>query len=218
MADKALAVLFRLPIKGRVKSRLSPPLMEDDVVRLYRLFLEDLFSTLEGLKGVDIYGFYTTDGTPVMLPSRLRNMATLMPQCGGDLGSRLYRVFYMLHGFGYRRVVAIGSDSPDLPVDYIEEGFSRLRASELVLGPAADGGYYLIGMKYPWKGLFRAIPWGTTGVFDATMRRAESLSIDVATLCGWYDVDTIEGLHSLLAHGDAKYSVTFAKELLYGSR
>ena len=93
-----------------------------------------------------------------------------LPQSGGDLGERLSGTFLRLTALGYRRAVVIGSDSPTLPVAILRAAFGTLRLdADVVLGPAEDGGYYLVGASRPVAELFRGIPWGTPGVLEATV-------------------------------------------------
>ena len=212
----ALAVMFRLPSVGRVKTRLCPPLTGKDAFHLYRLFLADLFSSLKGIeKDVDVYGFYTQDGLLSATPDAVRDVATLLPQKGTGLGERIFHTFLQLFWLGYRRIVTIGSDSPDMPLGYIEKAFEVLTEKDCVIGPAEDGGYCLIGLKYPWRTLFVDIPWSTEGVLECTLKRAAYLSIGCSLIDEWYDVDDLGGLRRLVErNGNRLLSSTFAGELL----
>ncbi len=208
--------MFRLPSIGRVKTRLCPPLTRQDAFSLYRLFLVDLFTSLKELKDADIYGFYTEEGLLSAIPGVLKDVAPLLPQKGSSLGDRILNVFSRLFLMGYRRIVTIGSDSPDIPLNHVEKAFKMLLRKDCAIGPAADGGYYLIGLKYPYKGLFLDIPWSTERVLECTLRRARYLSIDFALIDGWYDVDDLGGLKRLSERGGRRLqSSSFAGKLLY---
>ncbi len=211
----ALAVMFRVPSAGRVKTRLTPPLTKKEVFLLYTLFLEDLFTSLKGLEDIHIYGFYTQDGMISAIPDAVRDVATLLPQRGRGLGERILHTFSTLFSMGYSRVVTIGSDSPDVPLEHIQKAFSMLSTRDCVIGPAEDGGYYLIGLKYPWKGLFVDIPWSTSRVLETTLQRARYLSVDYTLIDGWYDVDDTTGLLRLTKRNrKSLLSSSFAGELL----
>lgn len=127
--------------------------------------------------------------------------ARLVPQPSGDLGARLRRALGAGLARG-RRVVLVGSDSPTLPPSILRRAFARLARSDAVLGPATDGGYYLIGTRSALPDqLFRRMPWGTERVAEETLRRAAVAGLRVAVLPAWYDIDDAVGLRRLL--GDA---------------
>ena len=94
---------------------------------------------------------------------------------------------------GYQKVVIIGSDSPDLPPEYIQEGFRRLDSSDMVIGPSTDGGYYLIGGRKELP-LFDGIPWSSNKVFEMTLKKARGYGLTLSVLNQWYDIDTWEDL------------------------
>jgi hypothetical protein len=114
----------------------------------------------------------------------------LRPQCAGDLGVRMRAAIEESLARGADRVVLIGSDCPDLDRDLILEAFRRLEASDLVIGPATDGGYYLIGMKNVHD-IFTEIPWSTGRVFQETMEKVKGAGLKVALLPTLSDVDEI---------------------------
>jgi hypothetical protein len=114
----------------------------------------------------------------------------LLPQTGGDLGDRLRGTFRELLGRGHRGVVIFGSDSPTLPLVSLAAACDRLRSgAALVLGPAGDGGYCLLGACRVPEEIFSGIPWGTSGVFETTLLRARRAGIEPTLLPAGYDVD-----------------------------
>ncbi|MHB1417133.1 MAG: TIGR04282 family arsenosugar biosynthesis glycosyltransferase [Chloroflexota bacterium] len=190
----ALAVMARYPQVGQVKTRLAVEIGAAAATDLYTGFLRDIYLRLSGPKRPwRLYWAYTPVG---------RSLATLLgegnyvPQRGGDLGDRLHSVFRDLLGRGFRRVAIIGSDSPHLPVDWIEQAFAALAEADVVLGPADDGGYYLIGLRQAHD-LFRGIAWSTEKVLAQTLERAKELGLTVALLPRTFDVDDGEGLDKL---------------------
>jgi len=134
-----------------------------------------------------------------------------MPQHGRDLGERMKNGF--LDGFakGYKRVVLIGSDIPDLPKNSIEEAFQSLEETDAVIGPAFDGGYYLIGFRQSAfsSQVFEEINWGTATVFDETMKKLKRLRRSVHTLPRLRDIDTVEDLNHLKGKPSFPHLYTF---------
>ena len=104
-------------------------------------------------------------------------------------------------------MVLIGSDNPTLPQSLIEQACAALDADDLCIGPSADGGYYLIGLREPHLGVFDAIEWSTSRVYGQTLARAERLGLRVASLPEWYDVDEPSDLVRLQRAGRAPETV-----------
>ena len=124
----------------------------------------------------------------------------LAPQRGGDLGERMASGFAELFAAGYTRVILIGSDLPTLPSTHLDQADHALRSgADVVLGPAGDGGYYLIGLRRARPELFSSMPWGSANVLTATLERASALGLAVKTLSTWQDVDTDDDLAGLAA-------------------
>lgn len=122
----------------------------------------------------------------------------MLPQRGADLGERLQHCFAELFALGFASVVAIGADSPTLPGENVYDAFEALVEEDaVVLGPTDDGGYYLIGMRQMYDGLFQGIPWSSAEVLNTTIKRAEAAEVDVLLLPEWYDVDTPAALERL---------------------
>lgn len=191
--------MAKAPLPGQVKTRLCPPCTLEEAARLYRCFLLDTFELVGGLRGVTVTVAYFPPGAEEAFKSMVPSAFELMPQEGDDLGERLSRAFEQLFSLGYERVVAIGADSPTLPPAYIKQSFELLAGAELVLGPSADGGYYLIGMKAFHPELFRGVAMGTEKVFSQTLERARRANLRVSFLPPWYDVDTQDDLKHLRA-------------------
>ena len=207
----ALVVMLKVPIAGQVKTRLAAKIGKEDATKLYRCFIHDTFSGISLLKNIDIIAAYA----PQNLISRVKRLVPLgvvvIPQKGRDLGERIQNVFSHLFSIGYKKIAIIGADSPDLPTEYIEKSFLLLKGkTRLVIGPAEDGGYYLIAMSNPFapplrkggKGgfaseIFKDIPWGTGTVFKETIEKAKRAGLKSAVLPQWYDVDEINTLKKL---------------------
>jgi len=193
---KRLGVFVKVPEPGRVKTRLTPPLSSEEACRLYTAFITDLFGRLSRIKKLSGTVFYHGDDS-VTLTSFIPKSYTTSPQRGGNLGERLASAFdELLAGEGETAVI-IGSDSPDLPVQYIKRAFLKLKHKDVVLGPAADGGYYLVGLRKPAPAIFEDIEWGGPVVLSRTIDRIQSQGLTLSLLPLWYDVDTPASLRLL---------------------
>ncbi|MCK5617770.1 MAG: glycosyltransferase, partial [Candidatus Krumholzibacteria bacterium] len=117
---------------------------------------------------------------------------------GGSLGERLQAAFQTLLEGDNRLALIIGSDSPDIPIQYVKRAFLKLKHKDVVLGPACDGGYYMVGLKSPAPELFDDIDWGGQTVFEQTLERIYQSGLTLSIMPLWYDVDTSASL-SLLA-------------------
>lgn len=211
----ALAVFVKAPRAGEVKTRLVPPLTNIEARNLYEAFLKDISERLNPLSDIDIHIFFTPDDNAAIaeLSAIFKGYQYFIPQMGLTLGDKLTAAFEHLFNDGYANIAIIGSDSPDLPVEYIEEAFSRLNSSdfELVLGPAKDGGYYLVAMGKKYYSIFEGINWSTSSVLSETLERAKADGLEVALLKEWYDVDTSGDLKSLIDGNDASHSTSFIR-------
>lgn len=184
--------MAKVPIPGRVKTRLLPLLDEESSARLYACFLRDMVEAVEAA----FPGLCRVAYTPASESDRLRRLlptgCPLIPQRGAHLGERLDNLFHhFLFSEGLASALAVNSDSPTLPMGLVAEAFARLEEPGVdgVLGPADDGGYYLIGLTKPHKHLFADIPWSTPEVLPTTLKRAEEARLHLVLLEPWYDVD-----------------------------
>lgn len=198
MPDTTLIIFIKAPIRGRVKSRLSTVLGEDAALELYRNFVLDILDTAErsGLPvRICIYPPEAIEAASSWLGPHRR----FCPQRGQDLGERMEHAFRQAFSEGITRAVLIGSDLPDLPSATLIDAIDALRANDAVIGPAKDGGYYLIGLKHDefLPDIFRNIDWGTERVFRQTMNAFHRSKQRVHMLPVWQDVDTIEDIRDL---------------------
>jgi rSAM/selenodomain-associated transferase 1 len=192
---RALAVFAKAPVPGRVKTRLCPPLTSGEAARVARTLLEETVRRVLPRREL-ARSFLFLDGAA---SAEIRSLAserevTILPQCEGDLGARLHDAFRGLRNRGAERVVAIGADTPHLDPGLLTHSFEALEAHDLVIGPADDGGYYLIGARGSADGLFESIAWGTGTVLEATRDRARVLERTVETLPNGYDIDDVATL------------------------
>jgi len=195
--SEALIVLAKTPRRGAVKTRLVPPLDDDEALRLYRAMLRDTLALARRIVCgcPDRWAELRVDRGARGLQVAPVRIAT---QGDGDLGARLTRAFADAYRAGARHAIAIGADSPTLPDAVVEAGFAALRGgSSVCVAPANDGGYVLVGVALPAAPLFDGIPWSTAGVLQATRAAAQACGAAVHELDGGYDVDDREGLTRL---------------------
>jgi rSAM/selenodomain-associated transferase 1 len=202
-ARAVIAVMAKAPRPGRVKTRLSPALSRVAAARLARALLLDTLDTVRQVRGVHRVVLYA----PRRSRASFRQLAgdfEPIAQRAGDLGRRLALAFRDLHALGRGPVVVIGGDAPALPAAVLTRAIRVLADGRhgAVLGPSADGGYYLIGSRRPCAALFRGIAWSSPAVFSQTLARARRQRLAVAVLPRWWDVDTpadVERLRRWLA-------------------
>lgn len=213
MQPNALVIMFKVPEPGTVKTRLVPPLSYEEASGLYACFLEDIFEKVSRLKDVSLYAAYTPEWAAEkvsgMVPAPIESFA----QEGVDLGERMYNAFLKLFEKGHRKVSLIGSDSPDMPLEFIEESFALLDSARVVLGPAADGGYYLVAMNELMTAPFVNMRWSNDAVLKETVRRLEERSVGYKFLKPWHDIDRVEDLPLLRESNAAPRSYEFLKAL-----
>lgn len=200
----ALVIFAKAPVPGQVKTRLCPPLTPDEAATLHGSFVLD---TLERAKAatakfklpIDRYLACAPSSTLVFFKiMEERQNVRLIDQVGDDLGARMRQAIETMFGKGYKQVVIVGTDVPALPLDHYKQALALLETHDLVLGPALDGGYYLIGLNKPAPALFENIPWSTDRVLALTREHADRLGLRHTSLPEWRDVDTIDDLRALI--------------------
>jgi uncharacterized protein len=193
----ALVIMAKRPAVGRTKTRLCPPLEPGEAAALYGAMLQDTIESAARLDNVQLAIAVTPpEATEEFRPTSPPD-ALLLPVVGVDIGDCLHQVLGHLLAEGHSKAIAIDSDSPTLPADYLCQAIARLDEADVVLGPCEDGGYYLIGLKQSQPELFRGIAWSTAQVTAQTLAQAEALGLAVALLPTWYDVDVAADLDRL---------------------
>ena len=196
-SGRSLLLFARLPVAGKVKTRLAPAYTPEESLELHRALLCDSLDLLNRAAAAAAAApvlYLSEEGALDPELSAKLGAATLALQHGADLGERLVRAFQERLAPGTRQVVVLGSDSPHLPAERVARAFETLESDEMVVGPARDGGYYLVGASRLHVSLFRGIPWGTGQVYRETVRRARKEGIRLASLPAWYDVDVPEAV------------------------
>ncbi|MEP0811487.1 TIGR04282 family arsenosugar biosynthesis glycosyltransferase [Trichocoleus sp. ST-U2] len=196
MNRECLIVFTRYPEPGKAKTRLIPVLGEDGASNLHRQMTEHTLSQVRELQSdratrVEVY---FTGGDQQLMEDWLGADIIYQPQGEGDLGQRMKSAFQTAFAAGIEGVAIVGTDCPGLDAKIMAQAFEQLNGHDLVLGPAMDGGYYLIGLRRMIPELFEGINWGTSEVREKTVAIAISLGLAVAYLPPLFDVDRPEDL------------------------
>jgi len=196
VSAEKLLIFARYPRRGKVKTRLGPCLTREGCYQLHRALL---FDTLERTRklGFDRYLYLaecSTDEAASLVAGVDAGKIHVEVQRGSNLGERMWYACTDVWKQG-DRVVFIGSDTPTLPLSHIRSAFSALSRVSVVLGPARDGGYFLLGLSCPDRELFQNVLWGSSQVFQQTVAKLAGQSYEL--LPEWYDVDLAEDLLTL---------------------
>jgi rSAM/selenodomain-associated transferase 1 len=195
-----LAIVAKYPRPGAVKTRLAAAIGRHAAAHLYTAFLHDLAARFGLAAARDGYGLVWAQAPgPGDLRTVVGDDAHLLTQRGEDFADRLAAVGWDLAGTGFQRIVIASSDSPHLPAARVRDAFAALDDADVALGPAADGGYYLIGFhaRPTPPDLFHRITMSTEQVLADTVRRAQRLRLRVHLLPTTFDVDEVADLHTL---------------------
>ncbi len=189
--EKAIVIMSRVPNPGYTKTRLMPRLTGQQCAQLHLACLQDIGQVVSKM-AVTPYLYYT-GGPPDCFYWLEEAGFKLRQQEGPDLGARLY------HATGellqqHQQLLLLGADLPDLSTQLLESAFQHLGHSDVVLGPARDGGYYLLGLKAPHQELFAEIPWGTATVYADTLQALQQAGLSYRRLKVKQDLDTWEDL------------------------
>jgi len=191
----ALILMTRIPIPGKTKTRLMDMLTGDECVGLHMAFLKDLITTFTELQDIDLFITYTPEDSLFILENVIPESIESFPQKGEDLGEKMFNAITQVLLKGYKKVVLIGSDIPDLSAKDIQVSFQILDKHDIVLGPTYDGGYYLVGMKRSHEKIFR-IPkkWGGKSVLESTIDIGNEQNLTIGLSQKYRDIDTKEDL------------------------
>ena len=198
-----LILFVRYPEPGKVKTRLIRKGNGYFAANVYRCFVEDCLERMSQGRHRLVIAFDPPEKESAFLQLFGRNIR-LMPQRGADLGVRMYQALTECFAGGAKFAIVIGSDVPDLPTTFIDEAFDALQSQDAVIGPAKDGGYYLIGFsrKSLCRSFFENMVWSTDSVFQETLRRLDLKGVSVHLLPTWQDIDTCDDLDTLIREYD----------------
>jgi rSAM/selenodomain-associated transferase 1 len=199
MIPEKLMVFTRYPEPGKTKTRLIPVLGETGAANLHRLMAQKAIArgiSLQNSRRLSVE-IHHTGGSQQQMQDWLGSDIIYQNQIDGDLGARMTAAFQKSFNSGVDKAVIIGTDCPGLKAEIIAQAFDKLSQHDLVLGPAKDGGYYLIGLGRSIPELFRGINWGSSEVFAATRAIAQKLDLKIAYLPTLADIDLPEDLLKL---------------------
>ena len=195
MSDQRLIVFIKAPRPGAVKTRLG--LGAEAECAAYQRLVQVVLEKISAFEAVELR-FAPADAL-AEIRHWVRGKWSAAPQCHGDLGHRMAGTFADAFRNGAKRVVIIGSDCPYLEAADIEMAWAELERCDLVLGPAEDGGYWLIGLRENRPNLFKDMIWSSPGVFEETIARAKVLGLKTVLLRKLSDVDTREDWERFIA-------------------
>jgi hypothetical protein len=198
----AIGIICKAPQPGRAKTRLASAVGAVAASELSACFLRDVAAAIDAVPesfGRRGYGVYAPAGVEHIMRELLPATFGLQLQVGDHLGDVLFGATRDLLSDGHDCVLLVNGDSPTLPTRFLVQAIEAMRepGDRMVLGPASDGGYYLIGLKHPHRHLFTRIAWGTDTVARATQERAAEIGLAATLLPEWYDIDDVETLHWL---------------------
>lgn len=195
-----LIVFLKWPEKGKVKTRLAAALGDEEAACVYKKLAEDTVSAVRSLAGksTDVVIAFDPPERETEIRQWIRGPFKFLSQGDGDLGSRLSRAACAAFEEGAEKVVLVGSDCSELDAFTVNRAFWALSRKDVVIGPTADGGYYLIGLKRARDAfLFDQIPWSTPEVLKNTLKKAEDAGLSYELLSEKFDVDTVDDLKRL---------------------
>ncbi len=184
-----ICIFAKPPVAGQVKTRLAAALGSERAAELARAFLDDTISAVQALPWAQP-ALATTEIVESGLP--------LLLQGEGDLGERIERVLRAALQVA-PPAIAIGADAPALPRRFLEAARAALDRADAVVGPAEDGGFYLLGLRLCPEGLLAGLPWSASDTFTRTVERLRARGLRVEVLERWFDVDRAEDLERLRA-------------------
>lgn len=209
MLGAAIGIICKTPQPGRSKTRLMPLLGAQGAADLAAAFLRDVAGAIEAVPaavGWRGYAVYAPQGSEAELKPLLPEHFGLLCRRDASLGVVLLSAMERFLAEGHDCVLLVNADSPTMPPLLLAAALAALRApgDRVVLGPATDGGYYLIGLKHAHARLFADVPWSTPGVMDATLERTSEIGLPVIQLPLWYDIDDAESMAILIDEIDGR--------------
>lgn len=190
MPNPTLLFMLKAPVAGQVKTRLAARIGEEKALEAYRALVEHLLTNLASWQRVEIHFAPSTAGD--LMSSWLGEKYTCYPQTDGDLGTRLQAASSSAFNRGAEAVILLGGDCPYVDHSIIEAATCALDNHDVAIGPAMDGGYYLLAFKQPAPELFQDINWSTETVFKETRQRILANHLSAKTLPTLEDVDNLD--------------------------
>lgn len=196
VAENAIYIMAKAPVAGQVKTRLCPPLTPQHAATFYAAFLHDTLVQARKIVA-DVFLMCPTQADAAGLATFATNVRVVVQDAPG-LSAGLCAVFRQGSAAGYTRIMALSSDNPTLPPDYLDAGFAALDSHAISFGPSSDGGYYFVAASQPYTFLFTDMQWSTPQVLTHTLNRARHADLSVFLAPEWYDIDSVGDLPRLL--------------------
>jgi len=193
---KAVIVFAKFPAEGKVKTRLALGEGSETALFFYNECCKYIFGMLDNFstEKTDIFLFYSADDEEDKVRRWVGKAFNFVRQSRGDLGDKMRNAFALLFDKGYEKVLIIGTDIPDLNENNLNDAFGRLSGYEIVIGPADDGGYFLLGMTRRSDELFSGIPWSSEKTLDLSIKAIREAGKSFSLLGMLRDVDDSESL------------------------
>lgn len=189
MSGKKLIIFVKNAVAGKVKTRLAASIGDEKALEVYRLLLRFTYDLAKEVQAVKEVSYADESDQPdELIPEEFERTI----QKGNDLGERMSHAFKSAIGDGHEYIVLIGSDCAELTPEIVEQAFLSLKVNNVVVGPAEDGGYYLIGMNGYYPELFKDIKWSTGEVLSKTVEKIRTMGLSFALLPKLNDVDDLE--------------------------
>lgn len=190
-SDRLLIIFLKNPVAGQVKSRLAADIGEVKALEVFTVLYEAIRKAALPINAKKHLYYASRIATNDDWPAHIFQKHL---QSKGDIGLRMHNALENAFRGGYKKVCLIGTDIYQLSSSILDEAFQLLEKNEAVIGPAMDGGYYLIGLTRMIPTIFDNIPWSTSHVFDETIFKFEELGTHYALLPELYDIDTLDDL------------------------
>ena len=198
MNERRLIIFTRLPVPGKSKTRLLPVLKPEEAADLHRIMTEKTIELVKRFCNEKCHPvIYFTGGSMKQAEKWLGSEIPIKKQPEGNLGERMSSAFRDAINEGAEKVALIGTDCPGLNETILDEAFKILEEKNVVMGPAMDGGYYLVGTRGYFPDIFRDIPWGTSDVFKMTLAKIRKAGLSHTALTPLRDIDRPEDLDLL---------------------
>jgi uncharacterized protein len=198
-STNALVIMTKAPQPGRSKTRLVPPLSYDEAADLAWALLVDQLENLARFEGARLFIAFTPQKADGFFEGFITRGFTCFPQRGRSLGERMHYAFQHLFSNRFQNIILIGSDLPALSLTLFRRAYGLLEksAADVVLGPSADGGYYLVGMNRMIANIFTGIGWSRSDVLAQTIQKIAGVGLKHELLPEGYDIDTADDLGRL---------------------
>lgn len=185
---------MRYPEPGKVKTRLAADIGKEKAAQVYKEMAETVIGNASRSGGYRTVIFFDPPERKNDFKKWIGNNHMLLPQEGQSLGERMGKAFDKVFSFGAERAVIIGTDCVEISDELVSQAFDALETVDVVLGPAEDGGYYLLGLKKPIHEIFNKINWGTNLVLNQTLGKVRKKGLKFQLLKMLKDIDTVQDL------------------------